>query len=246
MATTLPPDQPWPDHHAQHWRKALELAREAGWTLIYNGPDAHTWGWLHCPGGFHKFKVDKTARGSETVANEVIKVVRRCQHGPESVLPKWKQRVHFCEHRLTTVRQILAVATARVEAMEAVEAGWSAINELEQREVELSVLREQVELGIETVQVTIASIEDELAEIRAEHEAEADAVLAAASGPAEGSAVADALDEADALLDVVENEGRALRRSGRRAAATEIELRAASARRDAAGLRERLASLPGN
>jgi hypothetical protein len=73
------PDDTWPSHPKPYWKVALKQARSAGWTLRYLG-SPHWFGVVVCPDGEHTFGVDSTARGAETKAAEVPKLLRSCPY----------------------------------------------------------------------------------------------------------------------------------------------------------------------
>jgi hypothetical protein len=100
------PDEPWPTKKLpSHFRKQVEQAQTAGWSLHHHGAD-HWWGTLVCPAGendphVHTFKVDATARGSTFWAQEASKTVtKKCQHGAVVSGSKVKSRQAECERLL--------------------------------------------------------------------------------------------------------------------------------------------------
>lgn len=78
MATTYGSGDTWPTHQKAYWRDAMERAQDAGWLFEYvDAP--HTFGWLLCPCGDHRVKVDKTAVGAESYASGVTTKIRVCE-----------------------------------------------------------------------------------------------------------------------------------------------------------------------
>jgi hypothetical protein len=76
------PDEQWPAHNHAWWRKALAEARRARWHLLKL--DGHSWGKVVCsrtiPDEAHEKVVFSTGRGSENVARDLTRMVRRCRH----------------------------------------------------------------------------------------------------------------------------------------------------------------------
>ena len=107
------PEESWPaDKLPSHFRKPVEQARGAGWSLHHHGAD-HWWGTLVCPAGdddpyVHTFKVDATARGSAFWAQEASKTVtRKCQHGSVATGSKVKSRQAECGRLLDGAERLL-------------------------------------------------------------------------------------------------------------------------------------------
>lgn len=114
------PDVAWPPHDKKHWREPLAAARAAGWTLTYlDAP--HRFGVVRCPAGEHSFSVDKTAKGSETIAKEALKKISWCDHPAGRVRTErdMSQRMLDTAARLTTeVAAGLVAAEAKRDAQE--------------------------------------------------------------------------------------------------------------------------------
>jgi hypothetical protein len=112
------PDDTWPSHDKKHWHEPLAAARDAGWTLTYlDAP--HCFGRVHCPAGEHFFSVDKTAKGSETMAKEALKRISWCDHPAGRVRTERdeSQRLLDTAARLTTEMAAgLVVAEAKRDA----------------------------------------------------------------------------------------------------------------------------------
>ena len=114
------PCDTWPSHDKKHWHEPLAAARAAGWTLTYlDAP--HRFGVVHCPAGEHSFSVDKTAKGSETMAKEALKRISRCGHPAGRVRTERdkSQRMLDTATRLTVeVAAGLVAAEAKRDAQE--------------------------------------------------------------------------------------------------------------------------------
>jgi hypothetical protein len=113
-ATDYGPDETWPQHQRPYWKVALRQARSAGWTLRYLGAP-HWFGVVVCPTGEHQFSVDSTARGAETVAGEVPKLLRACPHGVAAPGgSKTGPRRAECDRLLTRAEDLIDQAGAEV------------------------------------------------------------------------------------------------------------------------------------
>lgn len=114
------PGDTWPSHDKKHWHDPLAAARAAGWTLTYlDAP--HCFGVVRCPAGEHSFSVDKTAKGSETMAKEALKRISWCDHPAGRVRTERdeSQRLLDMAARLTTeVAAGLVAAEAKRDANE--------------------------------------------------------------------------------------------------------------------------------
>src|SRR5262249_31870689 len=130
---------------APHWRRALRQAREAGWTLKHLGAP-HRFGVVVCPAGEHTFDVDSTARGSETKALEVPKLLRRCQHGgPTTTGSRVAERLERAQRLLDRAEQLIGIA---MEDLERVEAQHAALAELDRVELLLAAADKAVGGGL--------------------------------------------------------------------------------------------------
>ena len=123
-ATRYGPEDTWPSHDKKHWREPLEQARQAGWTLTYiDAP--HLFGPVMCPGGEHRFDVDKTARGSETKAKEALKKIRSCGHPPPGPIQlrrdRSQQLLDIAEQIAQEVEQGLGGVQSQVDAFRALD-----------------------------------------------------------------------------------------------------------------------------
>lgn len=143
------PDETWPEHQKPYWNVALRQARAAGWSLTTGG---HWFGVVSCPSGEHTFGVDKTARGGETKALEVPKLLRSCQHGtPTASGSKVALRRAECERMLTRAEELISIATADLRRAEQRHEAFAELDNL-------SVV---VETADATVNEVLAAAQDE-------------------------------------------------------------------------------------
>jgi|SRR5215475_3330475 len=217
--TVYGPSMTWPGHQKPHWRRALRQAREAGWTLKHLGAP-HRFGVVVCPAGEHTFDVDCTARGSETKALEVPKLLRRCEHGePTATGPRVAERLERAWRLLDRAEQLISIA---LEDLERVEARHAALAELDRVELLLAA-------ADATVDEVLAAAQEEALERAAE--------LADAPG---AGVIAETLDRAEAAV----NEATVVVRQIRRARpAGELRIRAETAKVRIDMLRVRLADV---
>jgi hypothetical protein len=191
--TVYGPDDAWPEHQNDYWRQALKQARAAGWTLKYLGA-AHRFGQVLCPGPAdeqHSFTVDSTARGSETKALEVPKLLRKCRHGtPPDTGSRVAERQEEAHRLLDRADQLIDQAA---EGLERAENKQAALARLE-------LLLETAEL---TVNEVLAAEQEEALERAAEHE---DAPTAAA--------IADILDDAEKAANAAAALANRIQRAG--------------------------------
>jgi hypothetical protein len=248
------PDETWPTHSKAHWRMPLQQARRAGWTLHFiNAP--HTWGVVECPAtdtaDKHTFKVDSTATGSAFFATEASKLVtRRCRHGSATGAGKVQDRVARCEGLLARAEDLLGIAERKLETIEAHQATWGTVFDLDAQS-------EQLRLQIETAEATlgealanasngddslgseeVAVLEAEL--VAVETQLEHELVVAAALGdPPAADSVEESLVGATADVGEAEKVAGALSK-GRPSLAQPLAGRAALARARIRELRARL------
>jgi hypothetical protein len=171
------PDETWPDHQKPYWNVALKQARAAGWSLTTGG---HWFGVASCPSGEHTFGVDKTARGGETKALEVPKLLRSCQHGtPTTSGSKVAARRAECERMLTRAEELISIATADLRLAEQQQEAFAELDNL-------SVV---LETAAATVNEVLAAAQDEALDRAAELEDAPDPVdIQTTLGEAEHSA----------------------------------------------------------
>jgi hypothetical protein len=213
------PDDTWPSHQKPYWKVALKQARTAGWTLRYLG-SSHWFGVVVCPAGEHTFGVDSTARGAETIAAEVPKLLRDCPHG--AVRPdgsKVAQRRAESERLLRRAEELVDMAGADLGRAEAREAARAELDRLE--------------LLLDTAQLTV----DEGLLIAQDEALDRAAELDDAPGP---KVVMATLDEAQ---DTTEAAVAIAVRIRRAPVAGPLLARAARVRQRIAGLRARLDDL---
>ena len=157
-ATDYSPDDTWPSHQKPHWKVALRQARSAGWTLRYLGA-AHWFGVVVCPAGEHTFSVDSTARGAETIAKEVPKLLRACPHGGAGQGgSKVARRLAECDRLLAGAEQLIDMADGELVRAEAKRAALAELDRIE-------LLLETAEASVDE---SLAAIQDEALERAAE------------------------------------------------------------------------------
>ena len=132
--TQYGPGETWPRHQMSYWNAALAEARAAAWTLQYlDAP--HCFGTVFCPGGDdgmrHSFKVDKTARGGESMSREARKLIRRCQHGSSTAGSKVRARQEECRRLLDEAERLICIADDGLTMAEARAAAWADLERLE-------------------------------------------------------------------------------------------------------------------
>jgi len=214
--TVYAPDMTWPEHQKPHWSRALRQARKAGWTLKHMGAP-HRFGVVVCPAGEHTFDVDSTARGSETKALEVPKLLRRCQHGGLTTTgSRVAERLERARRLLDRAEQLISIAS---EDLERVEARHAALAELDRVELLLAA-------ADTTVDEVLAAAQEEALEQAAELE----------DAPGAG-VIAETLDRAEAAADEAAVVVRQIRRAG---PAGELTTRAETAKARIRALRVRL------
>lgn len=224
-AEVYEPDETWPTPNPKHWVKALAVAHDAGWTLTCL-PTGHWWGHVACPAGEHTGTVDRTARGGETKALELIKDVRGCQHGSQSVTSKVPRRQAECARLLDVAEELLSGAECGLEAAETRQGAYDRLDMLADLEDQL----DSADLTIEAVFGRSAAAERE------------DALTAAierdgAPNPDEiGESIGQAADAVDDAVTVASK----IRREGLRAPLT---ARAEAAKGSILVLRDRLGRL---
>jgi hypothetical protein len=190
--TVYGPGMTWPGHQKPHWRRALRQAREAGWTLKHLGAP-HRFGVVVCPAGEHTFDVDSTARGAETKALAVPKLLRRCQHGgPTTTGSRVAERLERARRLLDRAEQLIGIA---MEDLERVEAQHAALAELDRVELLLAAADKAVD-------EVLAAAQEEALERAAELE----------DAPGAG-VIAQTLDRAEATADEAAVVVRQIRRS---------------------------------
>ncbi|HJQ02730.1 MAG TPA: hypothetical protein VJ851_14105 [Jatrophihabitans sp.] len=211
------PDAMWPSHQKPYWNDALKLARDAGWSFTTGG---HWFGVVSCPAGEHTFVVDKTARGGETKALEVPKLLRRCQHG-NAVTDgsKVTARQAECERLLARAEELILTATndvARAEEQQRAFAEWDRLN-----------------LVLDTAEATVDEV------LAATQEEALERVLALENVPGQAAIGLD-LDEASQMLETAATLASKIRRPG---IADPLRSRANDAKAGIAALRQRLATI---
>lgn len=132
--TQYGPGETWPRHQMPYWNVTLAEARAAAWTLHYlDAP--HCFGTVFCPGGDdgmrHSFKVDKTARGGESMSREARKLIRRCQHGSSTTGSRVRARQEECRRLLDEAEQLISIADDGLTMAEARAAAWADLERLE-------------------------------------------------------------------------------------------------------------------
>ena len=164
------PDEPWPTKKLpSHFRKPLEQAQAAGWSLHHHGA-AHLFGTLVCPAGecdphVHTFKIDGTASGSTFWAMEASKTVtKKCQHGVGTSGSKVKDRQAECERLLAGAEKLLVRVS---DGLDRVERSREAIAVLDQLDM-------QLEAADATVQEALAADQEQAQEeaLQAAYDAE--------------------------------------------------------------------------
>jgi hypothetical protein len=211
MADVYGADDTWPDIGKAHWRKPLEQARAAGWTLTHIGAP-HRLATAHCPAGEHSFMVDSTADGSSFWAAEASKkITQRCRHGRVSGAGKVASRKERSAALLARVDDLLDLVERGVQDLEAVEGAWALVAELEGRV-------QQLMMQLDTASLTLAEAlgvdVEGLAEDLEAAEERLDVELAAAvdlEDPPAVVALEGSLAEADVAVGEVEAVARALR-----------------------------------
>lgn len=237
MSVVLGPDKTWPTHKKPHWRAPLNQAWAAGWTLEHiDAP--HTFGFIRCPAGQHVFKIDGTARGSEHFATEASKTITgKCRHGTAVGGGKVHQRKEAVDQLFDTVDDLLGAAERTIDALEAVEASWEIVADLEGRAAQLQLQLDTASLTVDDALRSTHEAEEELLEVEAQLDQELGAV--AGMDPSPPAEIQASLAEAECVVDRAEDVGAELRR-GRAALADQIRKRAAAARDRISILRERL------
>lgn len=216
--TAFGPDEVWPRHQKQHWRVAMGLAREAGWTFHHLGAP-HRFGILVCPAGEHAVPVDSTARGAETKAKEVPKRLRQCQHGRRSTPDSGASRRRTeCERLLARAEELLGRVAVEVGLAEAFVAALA---------------------DLDAADMMLGSAEANLDEVLALHE-EAIARASELEGAPEPRRIAETLSDAE---DVVDEAAAAAAKIRPAAVAVPLRARLERARSRAAQLRQDLARL---
>ncbi|MGX7678282.1 hypothetical protein ACSMXN_05235 [Jatrophihabitans sp. DSM 45814] len=130
-------DEAWPTESLpSHFRKPMQQAQAAGWSLHYQGAD-HWYGTLVCPAGesdphVHTFKIDKTARGSGFFAAEASKkVTRNCRHGESGDGSKVKDRDAECAQLLDAAERLLDKVETGLDQAEAHQAAGRTLDQIE-------------------------------------------------------------------------------------------------------------------
>lgn len=216
-AVVYGPGETWPEHQRPYWNVALKQARAAGWTFTTGG---HWFGVASCPAGEHTFGVDKTAKGGETKALEVPKLLRSCQHGmPTTSGSKVAARRAECERLLTRAEELISIAAADLRLAEQRQEAFAELDNL-------SVVLDTADA---TVNEVLAAAQDEALDRAAELEDAPDSAdIASTLGKAEQSAG----NAAEVAAKI--------RRPG---VAGPLLLRANTAKASIAELRERLTTL---
>jgi hypothetical protein len=158
------PGEPWPTKKLpSHFRKAVEQAQAAGWSLHHHGAD-HWWGTLVCPAGeddlhVHTFKVDATARGSTFWAQEASKTVTtKCRHGTVVPGSKVRSRRAECERLLDRAEQLLDKVSDGLDQAERYQAAVAVLDQLDlQLEAAEATVREA--LAEELAQAEAAALQ---------------------------------------------------------------------------------------
>lgn len=142
------PDEAWPTKKLpSHFRKPMEQAQAAGWSLHHHGAD-HWFGTLVCPAGegdphVHTFKVDATARGSEFHAVEASKTVtKKCQHGTLASGSRVKDRQAECERLLGRAERLMGRV---VDGLDQIERYHDAVELLGQLDMQLEAAEATVQ-----------------------------------------------------------------------------------------------------
>lgn len=71
-------------HQNKEWQITLDMAKAYGWPEPRPGTD-HNTRLLACPAGVHRISIFSTGRGSENVARNFRKKIKRCEHSPHSL-----------------------------------------------------------------------------------------------------------------------------------------------------------------
>lgn len=223
--TQYGPDATWPRHQMPYWNEALDEARAAAWTLHYlDAP--HRFGDVFCPGGDdgmrHSFRVDKTARGGESMSREARKLIRRCQHGSSTIGSKVRTRQEECRRLLDEAEQLISIADDGLTMAEARAAAWADL--------------ERLETQLETAAANVAEV------LRTEQEAAWQAASDADDAP-DPDTIAETLDDAATAVASAESAATPLNVRKPRLAKPLLD-RAQDALARIAELRNRLKALP--
>ena len=223
--TQYGPGETWPRHQMPYWNVALAEARAAAWTLHYiDAP--HCFGTVFCPGGDdgmrHSFKVDKTARGGESMSREARKLIRRCQHGSSTTGSRVRARREECRRLLDEAEQLISIGDDWLTMAEARLAAWADL--------------ERLETQLETAAANVAET------LRTAQEAAWQAASDADDAP-EPDAIAETLDDAATAVGDAKSTATTLKRRRPRLADPLLD-RAQDALARIAELRNRLDALP--
>lgn len=125
------PDTSWAQHSNPEWQRALEAARDAGWS--FQKFSSHAFGKISCPAGIHYKTIFSTGTGSDTVARDTYRMItEKCEHRldlPETIgsltarLERVERLVTAAETLLdrgdveTKIQELLGEAEAEVEGV---------------------------------------------------------------------------------------------------------------------------------
>jgi hypothetical protein len=170
----------------------------------------------------HSFKVDKTARGGESMSREARKLIRWCQHGSSTTGSRVRARREECRRLLDEAEQLISIADDWLTMAEARVAAWADL--------------ERLETQLETAAANVAET------LRTAQEAVWQAASDADDAP-EPDAIAETLDDAATAVGDAKSTATILRRRRPRLADPLLD-RAQDALARIAELRNRLDALP--
>lgn len=125
------PDTSWAQHPNPEWQRALEAARDAGWS--FQKFSSHAFGKISCPAGIHSKIIFSTGTGSDTVARDTYRLI-----------------TEKCEHRLD-LPEAIGSLTARLERVERLVTAVETLLDRGDVETKIQELLGEVEAEVEAV-----------------------------------------------------------------------------------------------